>query len=455
MVVLGEWLGLEYTMESGSSDWLQITCIEDAAHRKLELNDAFFSTPAKDWMTSASLPADVRFWNCDLFGVPDNLAVLYGGKLSNGDYVLAEPGLVRMGVDVFGIAFFMLTRYEELINPKQDELDRFASRFSVIHHVGLLERPIVNELLELLWWALHRLWPNLIRKRQAYKCLLSCDFDNVEVMGTSLFRALRIAVGRPVREALRDGLWRKALTGSCRLWQAWSGKPGMDALDDFDFLMDQAEQHQCKFVFNFISGHGRSGKDGIYDIHQRGIRTLMRRINEREHELGYHGSFDSFRNPLRVQQEFRRLTQIAAEEGVTQEKWGGRQHYLRWNVPITWQSYEDAGLAYDSTLGYADHVGFRCGTCYEFPVFNLQTRRALKLRERPLICMDASMLGKSYMNLDKLQSLKKVEDLAKSCQKFCGQFSLLWHNGQMKTVERRELLVGCLNAVGAPNTLGF
>ena len=47
-----------------------------------------------------------------------------------------------------------------------------------------------------------------------------------------------------------------------------------------------------------------------------------------------------------------------------------RQHYLRWRAPTTWQNWEDAGLDYDSTVGYADHVGFRAGTCYEYPIFN-------------------------------------------------------------------------------------
>jgi hypothetical protein len=42
----------------------------------------------------------------------------------------------------------------------------------------------------------------------------------------------------------------------------------------------------------------------------------------------------------------------------------------------------------DSTCGYADKEGFRCGTGDEYSVFNILTRKKLKLKERPLIFMD-------------------------------------------------------------------
>jgi O-antigen/teichoic acid export membrane protein len=38
---------------------------------------------------------------------------------------------------------------------------------------------------------------------------------------------------------------------------------------------------------------------------------------------------------------------------------------------MTWQIWKDAGLDYDSTLGFADDVSFRCGTCREFTWFSL------------------------------------------------------------------------------------
>ena len=72
--------------------------------------------------------------------------------------------------------------------------------------------------------------------------------------------------------------------------------------------------------------------------------------------------------------EFERLISVAEEEGICQDVWGGRQHYLRWEAPTTWRAWEEAGLDYDSTLTFADHAGFRCGVCFEYPVYDILLR---------------------------------------------------------------------------------
>jgi hypothetical protein len=57
-----------------------------------------------------------------------------------------------------------------------------------------------------------------------------------------------------------------------------------------------------------------------------------------------------------------------------------------------------AGLAHDSTLGFADQSGFRAGTGREYPTYDLIERRPLGLRERPLVVMDATLFG--YLGMD-------------------------------------------------------
>ena len=98
--------------------------------------------------------------------------------------------------------------------------------------------------------------------------------------------------------------------------------------------------------------------------------------HERGHEIGLHPSYRTYLSPQQIKREFRILRHEAELAGIRQEQWGGRQHFLRWKAPDTWQGWEEAGLQYDSTLGYSDRPGFRCGTCYEYPVFNLRTGMA-------------------------------------------------------------------------------
>jgi hypothetical protein len=447
-VVIGEWLGLDYAAEAGDVHSLQITRTDDPSHARLEVADVLFSTSPEAWLTESSLPSEIASWSPDppLPGVPGQLAVVFGRAVDNGTYLLADRGLVRLGLDVFGAAFFMLTRYEELVSRQRDEFDRFSSRFSVLEKSDLLGRPIVNEHVELLWWALQSLWPDLARVPRQYRCLLSCDLDNLSIMGAGPWLAIRKVGGGSVRDSLRFGPWYGVLSRVAARWRAWQGVPGADALDDVDFLMDQAEAHGCKFVFNFIAARPRSLRDPTYQIDRLGIRRLMRRIHERGHELGFHGSYESFKDPAKIRREFNCLTRTAEEEGIVQPHWGGRQHYLRWEGPTTWQAYADAGLAYDSTLTYADQAGFRCGTCYEFPVFNLLTRQPLKLFERPLVVMDGTLYKCNYMRLSDPEALQTVATLSRSCMNYKGDFTLLWHNGNTNTPEDRSRCVDLLRA---------
>jgi hypothetical protein len=155
----------------------------------------------------------------------------------------------------------------------------------------------------------------------------------------------------------------------------------------------------------------------------------MRCIHTRGHEIGLHPGYNTHCDASRTERELIKVRSAAEQEGITQDQWGGRQHYLQWKAPITWQNWEDAGLTYDSTLGFADHVGFRCGTCWEFPTFNLKTRKSLKLQERPLIVMEGTLLH--YMKLSPEQCLDRIARLGAVCRAYSGSMTVLWHNSML------------------------
>jgi len=104
----------------------------------------------------------------------------------------------------------------------------------------------------------------------------------------------------------------------------------------------------------------------------------------------------------------------------------GRQHFLRFEVPTTWQIWEDNNMEWDSTLTYPEKEGFRCGTCYEYSVFNILSRKKLKLKEIPLEVMEGSLVN--YQNLSPEKAEKKIIKLIEKVKKYNGSFVLLWHN---------------------------
>ena len=114
-------------------------------------------------------------------------------------------------------------------------------------------------------------------------------------------------------------------------------------------------------------------------------------------------------------------------------------HYLRWEQPITMRAWTEAGMYYDSTLSYADKSGFRCGTCFAYSGFDPVNANAVKIRIRPLIAMEASVLSQKYMGKTPDQGLAVFLDLKRKCQRVAGQFTLLWHNSELQTIPMRRI----------------
>ena len=440
-VILKEFLGLDYRSIAEERQDVLIT-MNDTEGPELLVSDVLFQTPTDKWIKVDSLPVQ-PLETFDLAQVPVDIAcvnpiipIIYGSRLDGGDYINVQDAKIELGIDIFGSAFFMLTRYEEIVKKDRDQHERFPAIASFAYQEGFLERPIVNEYLEILWWSMKRLWPNLERKKREFQVYLSHDVDwPLGIAGNNPLRVLKTGAG--------DVLKRKDFYLSMHrlksLAKVSMGNVDADINNTFDFIMDLSERKGLRSAFYFIADHTAGEVDGIYDLDNPWIRKLMRKIHKRGHEIGFHGSYNSFRNPDQIEKEFKRLISVTEEEKIYQESWGGRQHYLRWEAPATWQAWEEAGLTYDSTLTYADHVGFRCGVCFEYPVFNLLQRKTLKLRERPLIIMEGSMLGGQYMGLSHEKSLSLIQKLAQTCKMFNGDFTLLWHNSSLVSGKDREL----------------
>lgn len=438
-VLLRDFLGLEYMAETEARHDVLLTVVGDPG-KQLILPDVLFQTPEDRWLTLASLPeTPLDTWDAredlrDARLVSPKLPVVYGSRLPGGSFCEASSPGVTLGLDIFGSAFFTLTRYEEVVKPVRDVRERFPATASLAYQEGFLDRPLVNEYLEVLWWALKRLWPGLRRRRQSFQMRLSHDVDR-PFCTENLRRTLRSVAGDVVKR-------RKLAVARRRLGSfAAVRRRGLDAdlCNTFDFIMDVSEEHGLVDTFNFMTGRSVSAIDGNYSMADPFIRKLWRRIYSRGHEIGLHTSYDSFDKPAQIRDEFTRLLRVAETEGTLQSNWGGRQHYLRWKAPATWQAWDDAGIDYDSTLSFADNAGFRCGVCHEYRVFNLETRTTLSLQEKPLVGMEVSVLGRDYMNLAPEEAEREILKLKNRCRLFDGEFTLLWHNNMLVDERDRDL----------------
>lgn len=356
------------------------------------------------------------------------------------DEVLPAPGVTELPTpliescadgyvihyDILGLTYWMLTRLEEIGRTDLDSHERFPASSSHAYKHGYLDRPVVDEWLYVLGQVIERQWPNIELKQHEFEIRVSHDVD---IPSLCAFKPWKTIALKMVKDILKRRDTKAFFTAPYVKLATSDSLTEADPYNTFDFLMDVSESNGLKSAFYFICGRTDPSKDAYYEIEHSVMRDLLRRIYNRGHEIGLHPSYNTFRDKALIGYEADRLKRICAEEGISQKEWGGRMHYLRWEQPTTMIAWADAGMNYDSTLGYADHAGFRCGTCHEYPAFDATRQKQLNLRIRPLIAMDCSVVSEGYMGLGiGAESEIIFNRLKSSCYKVQGCFTLLWHN---------------------------
>ena len=435
-VVFREFLGLDVVLEPDDDIgpvWR--LRLRDSAGPMLEMPDLFLSAASRNWMQPGSVP-DGQGPEFRVEGVP----------LPRGFSSEAVPGgLSReawLGYDVLGLAFFMLTRYEERVLARRDRYGRFAAAFSSLGSSYDPVEPLVDHAVGAMAEAIVRLWPSVRLQEGAYGVMVTHDVDALRNRGREL-KAIVAAVGSDVLRRRSPALaWRRG--------RAWLRSPSVrldpaDPFNTFEFLMQESERNGHASHFYFVPEAVDTRFDPDYSVRDQDVRNLMGLIHSRGHQIGLHASFGAAHESGRITREFEVLMQAADAAGVKQQQWGGRHHYLRWRPESSWSDWSAAGLNYDSSVGFAEAAGFRCGTSRDFPVWDLTTRRRLALRERPLVVMDSTLFG--YQQLDEERALSLVLKLSRRCRRYGGRLVLLWHNHNLLTDRARRFYSATLAAV--------
>lgn len=137
-------------------------------------------------------------------------------------------------------------------------------------------------------------------------------------------------------------------------------------------------------------------------------------------EVGLHGGYYAYNDPDVIRLEKARLEKVLGRK-VT----GYRNHYLRFQVPDSWEYLSRAGFEYDSTLGYNERVGFKNGMCHPFRPYNLNTRKEIAILEIPLTIMDGTLFDMVTSYHEAWELAKKLIDTVASCK---GVLTLNWHS---------------------------
>ena len=384
---------------------------------ELIIEDHFFSNFENDnqYLNKNNLPETIEFCTNEYI-VEDNLPIIFGK--SN---IQTSKKKIICSIDIFSSSYFMLSRWEEYIDESKDLHNRSLGINSIAYKNNFLDRPVVNEYAEMLYLMLKKLDRTIQRKTNKYQFLLTHDVDILKKWKNNIAFT---------KSLLGDLFKRKDLLKAKKNILEYSNiKLGIknDEMNSFSYLMDLSEKHGIKSHFFFMSG-GKTKYENFYNIKSEEVGILIKNIINRGHKIGFHPSYNTYNNEQLWKEELDLLENVSLESIKY-----GRQHYLNFSIPDTWQIWDNNHMNWDNSLGYPDKAGFRCGTCYKFKPFNIVSRKTLELFEIPLLCMDVTFT--KYYNYDPPQMLKKVHEIIIKTKNYDGIFSLLWHNSSLYPTE--------------------
>ncbi len=415
-IIFDEFLGLVFEVEARSdkeeSDWV----IEFSNGNQLIVQDHFFNKYLNnlEYLKLENIPKKVEFSQNE-FLLEENIPIIYGNdKLEISEYKII------CGIDIFASSFFMLTRWEEHVNKNRDKHNRFPAIESLAFKNNFLDRPIVNEYLEMTKKMILKLDNSILFKKYTYKLILTHDVDSPKKYRNLIENIRELAVDIIIQKSIISAL--KSFKRQIKVFLGIEKDP----FDTFDYFMDISEKLGVKSHF-FFMGRGTSKYDNMYKSSDQCIKNLIDKIKKREHFIGIHPTYNAFNDFKQFSEEKKEL-----EQNLETQITFGREHYLRFEVPTTWQIWEDNNMIWDSSCTYADREGFRCGVCYEYSVFNILTRKKLNLKEKPLIVMEGSFVTYQPGIIAKDMEIK-IKYLIEKVKQYDGEFVFLWHNSSFNT----------------------
>jgi len=380
-----------------------------------------------DWDELLTLHKQDLIWNPpnEIFPLGTNLpfqnlipALFWGRNIDKKTTTFAEQlpnGSIVFYADILAASLFMLSRWEETVAQTKDRHSRFPAASSVAYKLGFLTIPIVDQYALILREWLKLAVPGWAPRRNVPEINLTHDVDHIYQYASpiSLARALTLTLAskQPLKNVRRE--FKSLRT------QLFDPQLGEKYLAIYE-LANRSKEQGLKSRFYFMAAKASLKQQG-YNPAGSLVQKAFRFLQQQGHEIGFHPGYTTFENPGVLSQEKECLENALGEKVL-----GGRQHFLRFRVPYTWRHWEQVRLKYDSTLGYADHEGFRCGTCHPYKPFDLEQDREIDLLEIPLIVMDTTLI--EYRKMTITEGRKSILELARKCVEVEGKFTLLWHN---------------------------
>jgi peptidoglycan/xylan/chitin deacetylase (PgdA/CDA1 family) len=307
-------------------------------------------------------------------------------------------------------AFFHLARVEERSGAR-DEHDRFRAAWSCLDPLD----PPLERLREKLGLAPPR-WGGA-----RFAVALTHDVD---ALWKWTRRGVKGAAAR-AKSDLKDRRFEPGLRELRGLAGATVHKlRGTDPYWSFDRILEDERRAGASSTFFLLADHAHEFDGNGAEEYERRRPQLVETLQAGKAEVGLHGSYSAAEDAQRIVLEKERLERLS---GPVQ---GHRYHYLRVDPHRNLGALRAAGLAYDSSLGFGDAVGFRAGLAHPFRPWDFEQDAPHDLIEVPLAAMDVTLSAERYLNLSAEQAGVRLRALLDWAEVHGGAFAVLWHSEQ-------------------------
>lgn len=171
----------------------------------------------------------------------------------------------------------------------------------------------------------------------------------------------------------------------------------------------------------FLKADAYGPHDAHYSLTSAALTKYVDELNHFGFEIGLHPGYHAHTHRGRMEAERHRVEQAAGKPVNSV-----RQHYLRYEPDLTSLVQAEAGFRIDSSLGFADHEGFRNGTCLPFRIYDLVEDRPLPVWEMPVAAMDAALFNRRGLGPEEAHAA--VQELMAMVRRFDGVLVMIWHN---------------------------
>lgn len=394
--ILGCILGVPYQLVYGEEGYTDFYC-----GKTIRVIDSFWDSNNNDCYSVPRLPV-VKFGK-NRYCAEEDIPILYGN-----DIIDITDSIITCHIDIIASSFFLLSRWEEYVIEKKDAHQRFSIFDSVAYKYGFHRRPVVNEYAEMLWNMFQD--SGFQMKRNNHFCVqLTHDID---------FLVLPNKIKTIVRDFAREIIKNKRFYYAVKTLIRALFK---DPYDRFDFFMKMSERVGVKSHFFFMSADPLiNDYSNVNYLHRQKFNNVIKNIINKGHFIGFHPSYFAFDDVTIWASEYNELQSTVPIKIIE-----GRQHYLRVNLPKSlpiWECY----LEIDSSLGFADSDGFRCGTGNTFPLYDFTNKKESNVLEMPLVVMDTTLAF--YLNLSVEDAKKRLVQYIDIAYKYSMPVTFLFHN---------------------------